>query len=237
VDASTRIGAGNVIFEIQQNSDTTYRVFDWNRVGLDGNRGKLHIPQALASIDFHDLSQKLSFGANTPAKPVMKSVIWSMTRCSGWTVARSRGGQRFTFKASVQIVGCYGPAHNERRRAGVLLKPRRVCRCFPAACSENSLTAETAVEYCISRPENSRVSMTNQPPMHKARDASHGPSENCDRNLVLHSHRLLGCAPPVLSPVNAPWIVAVSCERSSARQIRRSASLAGRRSFLAVRSL
>src|SRR5206468_3104170 len=30
------IGAGNVIFEIQQNSDTTYRVFDWNRTGTDG---------------------------------------------------------------------------------------------------------------------------------------------------------------------------------------------------------
>ena len=32
------LGAGIVIFEIQQNSDTTYRVFDWNRAGLDGNR-------------------------------------------------------------------------------------------------------------------------------------------------------------------------------------------------------
>ena len=30
------IGAGNVLFEIQQNSDTTYRVFDWNRLGLNG---------------------------------------------------------------------------------------------------------------------------------------------------------------------------------------------------------
>ena len=30
------LGAGSVIFEIQQNSDTTYRVFDWNRAGLDG---------------------------------------------------------------------------------------------------------------------------------------------------------------------------------------------------------
>src|SRR5262245_6135901 len=30
------IGGGVVIFEIQQNSDTTYRVFDWNRMGLDG---------------------------------------------------------------------------------------------------------------------------------------------------------------------------------------------------------
>lgn len=46
------IGAGLVIFEIQQNSDTTYRVFDWNRVGLDGKPRELHIPQSLASIDF-----------------------------------------------------------------------------------------------------------------------------------------------------------------------------------------
>ena len=36
------IGAGLVIFEIQQNSDTTYRVFDWNRVGLDGKPRDLH---------------------------------------------------------------------------------------------------------------------------------------------------------------------------------------------------
>ena len=35
------IGDGLVIFEIQQNSDTTYRVFDWNRVGLDGKPREL----------------------------------------------------------------------------------------------------------------------------------------------------------------------------------------------------
>jgi mannose-6-phosphate isomerase len=48
------IGAGLVIFEIQQNSDTTYRVFDWNRLGLDGKPRSLHIPQSLASINFDD---------------------------------------------------------------------------------------------------------------------------------------------------------------------------------------
>src|ERR1035438_5571963 len=48
------LGAGLVIFEIQQNSDTTYRVFDWNRLGLDGKPRELHIPQSLASIDFND---------------------------------------------------------------------------------------------------------------------------------------------------------------------------------------
>src|SRR5665213_1290891 len=53
------IGAGLVIFEIQQNSDTTYRVFDWNRTGLDGKPRELHIAQSLASIDFSDFEPKL----------------------------------------------------------------------------------------------------------------------------------------------------------------------------------
>jgi mannose-6-phosphate isomerase len=53
------IGAGLVIFEIQQNSDTTYRVFDWNRVGLDGKPRDLHIAESLASIDFNDYQPPL----------------------------------------------------------------------------------------------------------------------------------------------------------------------------------
>lgn len=53
------IGAGLVIFEIQQNSDTTYRVFDWNRVGLDGKPRELHVAQSLASIDFNDFAPGL----------------------------------------------------------------------------------------------------------------------------------------------------------------------------------
>ncbi|MES2659017.1 MAG: type I phosphomannose isomerase catalytic subunit [Verrucomicrobiota bacterium] len=48
------IGAGFLIHEIQQNSDTTYRVFDWNRLGLDGQPRELHVGESLASIDFQD---------------------------------------------------------------------------------------------------------------------------------------------------------------------------------------
>lgn len=54
------LGGGTVVIEVQQNSDTTYRVFDWNRTGLDGNPRKLHIEQALASIDFNDFEPTLS---------------------------------------------------------------------------------------------------------------------------------------------------------------------------------
>ncbi len=54
------IGAGVLIYEIQQNSDTTYRVFDWNRLGLDGQPRALHIEESLACIDFTDTAPALN---------------------------------------------------------------------------------------------------------------------------------------------------------------------------------
>lgn len=53
------IGAGFLIFEIQQNSDTTYRVFDWNRKGLDGRPRELHVEESLKSISFDDIEPSL----------------------------------------------------------------------------------------------------------------------------------------------------------------------------------
>ncbi|OHE73242.1 MAG: hypothetical protein A2007_02660 [Verrucomicrobia bacterium GWC2_42_7] len=46
------IDAGNLILEIQQNSDTTYRVYDWDRRDSQGRTRELHLKEALASIDF-----------------------------------------------------------------------------------------------------------------------------------------------------------------------------------------
>jgi mannose-6-phosphate isomerase len=48
------LGQGLLVFEIQQNSDTTYRVFDWNRPGLDGRPRQLHVAESLECIDFTD---------------------------------------------------------------------------------------------------------------------------------------------------------------------------------------
>jgi len=54
VEAGTvhALGAGLLVAEIQQASDTTYRLFDWNRVDRDGKPRPLHIPEALATIDY-----------------------------------------------------------------------------------------------------------------------------------------------------------------------------------------
>jgi mannose-6-phosphate isomerase len=46
------IGEGNLLLEIQQNSDTTYRVSDWGRLDKDGKSRELHLKQAIESIDF-----------------------------------------------------------------------------------------------------------------------------------------------------------------------------------------
>lgn len=46
------IGEGLLIAEIQQSSDTTYRLFDWNRVDGDGNARELHIDDALSVTNY-----------------------------------------------------------------------------------------------------------------------------------------------------------------------------------------
>jgi len=53
------IGGGNVLIEVQQNSDTTYRVFDWNRVDDTGQPRSLHIEEALRCLDFNDVAPTL----------------------------------------------------------------------------------------------------------------------------------------------------------------------------------
>ena len=61
------IDAGNLILEIQQNSDTTYRVYDWGRVGLDGKPRQMHVAQSLRSIDWNDFEPAPTRAANTAA--------------------------------------------------------------------------------------------------------------------------------------------------------------------------
>ena len=72
------IGAGNVILEIQQNSDTTYRVDDWGRVDDQGRPRALHREQALASIRFNDFEPQF-------AQPHGERVI----QCPFFTVERA----------------------------------------------------------------------------------------------------------------------------------------------------
>ncbi len=46
------IGAGARVYEVQQSSNTTYRLYDWGRVGADGRPRTLHVAESLMTIDF-----------------------------------------------------------------------------------------------------------------------------------------------------------------------------------------
>ncbi|MET0261682.1 MAG: type I phosphomannose isomerase catalytic subunit [Rariglobus sp.] len=61
------IDGGNLILEIQQNSDTTYRVYDWGRVGLDGKPRAMHVDQSLKSIKWDDFEPEPVRGVRAPA--------------------------------------------------------------------------------------------------------------------------------------------------------------------------
>jgi mannose-6-phosphate isomerase len=81
------IGAGLLIAEIQQASDTTYRLFDWNRVDRDGKPRELHIEQSLDTIDF-------ARGPVDATKPVATATagVERLTACDKfvldrWTIA------------------------------------------------------------------------------------------------------------------------------------------------------
>lgn len=77
------IGAGLLIAEIQQASDTTFRLYDWNRVDRDGRPRELHIEQALNVIDFNR-------GPVSPsaAQPTDRPQVTRLASCDKFVVDR-----------------------------------------------------------------------------------------------------------------------------------------------------
>jgi len=55
------IGAGVMLAEIQQTSDITYRIYDWDRLGLDGKERELHTDLALKAINYKDPETRLEY--------------------------------------------------------------------------------------------------------------------------------------------------------------------------------
>jgi mannose-6-phosphate isomerase len=53
------LGGGNVLVEIQENSDTTYRIYDWNRAKKGRPPRQMHIAEAMQCVDFEDIEPPL----------------------------------------------------------------------------------------------------------------------------------------------------------------------------------
>ncbi len=144
------IGAGLVIFEIQQNSDTTFRVFDWNRPGLDGRPRALHVAESLSSIDFDDVEPQLSGESATTSgvfttTPLARHASFSvdLVRAAGRD-AWSPEPDRFHVIANVEgEVVVAGGGHSTVLQAG------QFCL-VPAAVNDASLTAQPGSAFLAS---------------------------------------------------------------------------------------
>lgn len=90
------IMGGLLIAEIQQNSNTTYRVYDWNRVGADGRPRPLHIEQALAVTNFEQVAPTLP--APIPLAAGAGIGRWQLCQNRYFTVERWEMGEAAVFE-------------------------------------------------------------------------------------------------------------------------------------------
>ena len=92
------LGGGVVVFEVQENSDVTFRLYDWDRVDArTGQHRELQIEQAMACIDFEQ-------GTIGPVKPVVETKTpvrrERLFQCEHFTLWRLCGEAPFTVGAA-----------------------------------------------------------------------------------------------------------------------------------------
>ena len=90
------IGAGIQLFETQQASDLTYRIFDWNRTGADGKPRELHVAKAADVLDFHATFPGAVSTMTFAAGGLERTIAIADPRFSVERVRVTRGGASFT---------------------------------------------------------------------------------------------------------------------------------------------
>ena len=88
------LGEGCLLYEVQQTSDITFRVYDWDRLGLDGRPRPLHVTESLATIDFSRTGPRPAHGPSHGghcSRPGARSATSSPARISPCANSASRG--------------------------------------------------------------------------------------------------------------------------------------------------
>ena len=94
------LGGGVVVFEVQQNSDVTFRLYDWGHV--DAKTGKprpLQIEQAFACINFNGGAGGLSVPRVETAAPIKRELLFD---CEAFRMERALGNVVFTVGAMAE---------------------------------------------------------------------------------------------------------------------------------------
>ena len=98
------IGAGILIAEVQQNSDITYRVWDWGRVGADGKGRELHVEQALAVSE--TVPYTLPCGQAGEVKEIVGGKVRTLAECDKFATWEVDLQGQATVPADIRCVLC-----------------------------------------------------------------------------------------------------------------------------------
>jgi mannose-6-phosphate isomerase len=117
------LGKGIVYCEVQQNSDITYRLYDWGRLGTDGKPRPLHLEQALRVLDPapHDTPRVRPLSLPMPAGALMETrLMQTETGVDSYQISVPPSGERSILCASphfaVELLDLEGPADLARAR-------------------------------------------------------------------------------------------------------------------------
>lgn len=150
------IGGGLVIFEIQQNSDTTYRVFDWNRVDAQGKGRELHVKESLECIDWEDFEPEVT---GTEALEVDTSTIHieALVEDPLFTVelvtARPGAHLDYSLRAPKVVGVISGTVKVLHAEHPVELRAGEFCL-LPAGMGRAKLESQAAGQFLVAEPGN-----------------------------------------------------------------------------------
>jgi mannose-6-phosphate isomerase len=127
------IGKGILLVEIQQNSNTTYRVYDYNRVDKSGMKRPLHVEKALEVINFNNSERKAKYpglkvqiSSDCSKKHLIANKYFSVELYEiGGALYESTDGSTFLIYVFVEGAGTvrYGSGHIEVRAGEAILIP------------------------------------------------------------------------------------------------------------------
>jgi len=135
------LGAGLLVAEIQQASDTTYRLFDWNRIDRDGKPRPLHIAEALDTIDYSRGPVK-----PRPPRPTEQPNVERLVSCDKFVLARWRiaDTRRLAIENRFHIVTAIEGNAALKSESGTFNLRRGDTVLVPACCREIELAPQAS---------------------------------------------------------------------------------------------
>lgn len=153
------LGNNCLLYEVQQSSDVTFRVWDWGRVGLDGKPRPLHVKESLETIDF----SRTGFGAVRSAiEPhPLGGRVRKLVDCDYFTVEERLLGQAHESAAYAplntkvcSLVTCLNGEGTLRTHGGaVALAPMQTVLVPAAAGGWNAQSTKGALKLMHAQPK------------------------------------------------------------------------------------